>query len=864
MKSTLLTTALLLSTLLTTAQSNVGIGTTTPNPKAILELQATDKGLLVPRLSTVQINAITTPPNGLLVYNTTEECFNYYNTSTVAWKSMCSATGIVNSGDTVIVNLLKVDSIFVHLIKADGAFIKNLFATYIKADSAYIKLLHADSIFVKYLQANSIKADTITANTGNFTNLNVGGISIDSLIKLQTLNQFSNQSFKDSLANYAWVLKGNTAPTNNKLGTLNARDLHIITNNTERISIMSGTGNVGIGQTLPAEKLDVIGNTKTTGSLEFGAALKPAGLNGTTGDILISQGALAPIWVAQNTIAPTITNTLTNPINTITSTVNGVLATAPAVNTVNNTLTGTNLTTTVNGVVGTAIDLSTIIPPSNNWNLLGNAGTSPATNFIGTTDNQSLVLKTNNTEHLKIDSTGKVTITVKDTGNYQFNSVATVTTTTPIKALVVGNYMFVGGYYSANTLEVYSLANPALPVLVNSVPTNGWCSNIVLHGKYLYLTYRLNSLLDIYDVSNPLLPVLVSSTTVLFYGYSIQPIDTNYIYVSDGGTIKIVNVANPASPIIVSTITTIGNYASVKVGNRLYVSNSSANAFEVWDVTNPLTPTVLGSLNIAGFGFVDVLNNYAYVANYATNSINVIDFSNPITPVLVTSVALPAVSVMKIRGRYLYVNGGNFSQFSILDLNNPAAPVVSASYFLGLGSSAFDIAGDYLYQPYYNSNVLEVFKIGTPYSINSPALTVKLTHSSSTIARFENWSGVSLIDHNGISSSSDQTLKHNITNLPSGSLAKLTALRGVTFAWNNDPTEKTYAGIIAQEVIKQFPLLVTTDEKTNKFSVNYAGFAPYFIEAIKELNTKQEIAIKNQQQQIEILLKRLDALENKK
>ena len=38
------------------------------------------------------------------------------------------------------------------------------------------------------------------------------------------------------------------------------------------------------------------------------------------------------------------------------------------------------------------------------WNITGNSGTAPASNFIGTTDNQPLTLKTNNTERLRIFS----------------------------------------------------------------------------------------------------------------------------------------------------------------------------------------------------------------------------------------------------------------------------------------------------------------------------------------------------------------------------------------------------------------------------------------------------------------------------
>ncbi|MFY9228689.1 MAG: hypothetical protein WAO87_00515, partial [Bacteroidales bacterium] len=44
------------------------------------------------------------------------------------------------------------------------------------------------------------------------------------------------------------------------------------------------------------------------------------------------------------------------------------------------------------------------------WLLSGNAGTTPGTNFIGTTDAQPLVIKTNNIEHIRILSNGQVLI----------------------------------------------------------------------------------------------------------------------------------------------------------------------------------------------------------------------------------------------------------------------------------------------------------------------------------------------------------------------------------------------------------------------------------------------------------------------
>ncbi len=51
------------------------------------------------------------------------------------------------------------------------------------------------------------------------------------------------------------------------------------------------------------------------------------------------------------------------------------------------------------------------------WLLTGNAGTTPTTNFLGTTDDQPLVIRTNNTERSRILSNGQVLIN-RTTANY--------------------------------------------------------------------------------------------------------------------------------------------------------------------------------------------------------------------------------------------------------------------------------------------------------------------------------------------------------------------------------------------------------------------------------------------------------------
>lgn len=48
--------------------------------------------------------------------------------------------------------------------------------------------------------------------------------------------------------------------------------------------------------------------------------------------------------------------------------------------------------------------------PSNDWTILGNTGTTVATNFLGTIDNNALAIRTNNTEKVRVLTNGNVGI----------------------------------------------------------------------------------------------------------------------------------------------------------------------------------------------------------------------------------------------------------------------------------------------------------------------------------------------------------------------------------------------------------------------------------------------------------------------
>ncbi len=68
-------------------EAQVGIGTNSPNSAAILDLHSTNRGLLPPRMTIYQRDAIVAPVNGLMIFNTTSGCPNYFFSG--SWYEYC-------------------------------------------------------------------------------------------------------------------------------------------------------------------------------------------------------------------------------------------------------------------------------------------------------------------------------------------------------------------------------------------------------------------------------------------------------------------------------------------------------------------------------------------------------------------------------------------------------------------------------------------------------------------------------------------------------------------------------------------------------------------------------------------------------
>jgi uncharacterized protein (TIGR02145 family) len=80
--------------------SQVGIGTTNPNASSGLDVDYTDKGLLPPRMTTVQRNAISNPADGLIIFNITTGSLNYFHSN--AWYELFGIlSGSISSLDCI-------------------------------------------------------------------------------------------------------------------------------------------------------------------------------------------------------------------------------------------------------------------------------------------------------------------------------------------------------------------------------------------------------------------------------------------------------------------------------------------------------------------------------------------------------------------------------------------------------------------------------------------------------------------------------------------------------------------------------------------------------------------------------------------
>lgn len=76
------------ATMTVDTDGDIGIGGA-PVATALFELTSTTKGFVPPRMTTAQRDAISSPAESLMIYNTTTKKLNFYNGT--AWEAVTSA-----------------------------------------------------------------------------------------------------------------------------------------------------------------------------------------------------------------------------------------------------------------------------------------------------------------------------------------------------------------------------------------------------------------------------------------------------------------------------------------------------------------------------------------------------------------------------------------------------------------------------------------------------------------------------------------------------------------------------------------------------------------------------------------------------
>lgn len=358
------------------AQMKIGNNPTTINANSVLEIESTNKGLLLPRIgltSTTSFAPLAAHIAGMTVYNTAtagDVTPGYYYNDGSKWVRIF---GVSAANNTTAANLITITNgtgatLTAMTVGVDTTALKSFLNNKIQVTTAAPLTGNgtaASPLGVTQNNTTAASLITITNGTGaSFTAMTVG-------VDTTALKTFLAGKVA-IVANAPLSGAGTTAsPLAITTGDLTAGSL-LQTTGTPTAALLKTAGlqvDTTALKSFLAGKVSVVANAPLTGA---GTTASPLGItqNTTTAGNLVAitngtNATFTAMTVAVDTtalksfIASRTTNTLTNPTNTITSTVNGIVVTAPAVNTVANSFVSSTrmLTTTVNGVAGTAVNI---------------------------------------------------------------------------------------------------------------------------------------------------------------------------------------------------------------------------------------------------------------------------------------------------------------------------------------------------------------------------------------------------------------------------------------------------------------------------------------------------------------------------
>ena len=186
MKSLQFLTTILLFLIITNITAQVGINNSNPHESAALDITSTTGGLLVPRMTETQRDAITSAATGLMIYQTDGTAgFYYYNGS--SWEGYNSK----NEVDTLIANL---QSQFNNLASV-GDFYQGgvIFYIFESGDTGYVAGEKHGLIAAVQDQSSGIRwyNGSFTTTGATATTIGTGSANTDAIIAAQGATETS-------------------------------------------------------------------------------------------------------------------------------------------------------------------------------------------------------------------------------------------------------------------------------------------------------------------------------------------------------------------------------------------------------------------------------------------------------------------------------------------------------------------------------------------------------------------------------------------------------------------------------------------------------------------------------------------------
>ena len=324
---------LFLTLIKTSTAQNVGIGTTTPNSSAQLEIASTNKGLLLPRMSSFNRALIINPANGLLVYDTTQNRLYQYQDGSWRflinnsyWSQSTTRNFVYNSSDSIGIgtttpsqrldvngNIRSRDDVL-----ADGRVIATGLVTGGGLNTSGGLTVSSNGLVGGSFTANgelATNSDLTVNNIGatlqlkNGSNISKGFFQLsgddvrfgtnsgnalgDVYVRMNGANRFK---FEESgrltlLADNTPTINFATLGVNKASLQLQGENLKISAPGSQLrlgndMTVDDATGRVGIGTSSPTEKLHVAGNLLVTGNTTLGNGKITSTANGASNNLL--------------------------------------------------------------------------------------------------------------------------------------------------------------------------------------------------------------------------------------------------------------------------------------------------------------------------------------------------------------------------------------------------------------------------------------------------------------------------------------------------------------------------------------------------------------------------------------------------